>query len=183
MCNPTIMLAMTAFQAVSQVTSANAEARATKRIASDQQRVNEWNAKQQDMAAQDAMQRGSNEAAKIRDNARRANATVRAAAGSTGFLADSGSYGAVQENNDQVGAFDSLVTMNNAEREAYGFKSNAQNLRFQGQLGVNQAQYEAKAIKRNGLLAATGTLVKGFDSYGGDVFKTKQSSSKIKWNS
>ncbi len=161
MCNPVALFAMTAFTAVAQVAQSSAQASAVKAQAANQAAVGEWNAKQQDAAATDALQRGSNSAANIRENARRANSTARAVMSSNGIIADEGSGGFIQDNNAQVGAFDALTQMNNAEREAYGFTSNAQNLRLNGQLATSQAAYEASAIRRNGLLNAAGTLVTG----------------------
>lgn len=187
MCEPTtLMIAMTAWTAVSTVAQANAQAASVKQTAENQRAVNEWNAEQQDIAAQDTLQRGSNDAAKIRENARKANSAVRASAGSTGFLADTGSYGDIQDQNAGVGAFDSLVIMNNAEREAYGFKNNATGLRWQGDIGVQDANRQASAIKQNGLLSAAGTLVSGaydYSSQFGNPFANKMSNSTVKLKS
>lgn len=166
MCDP-LTIAATAFTAYTKVSESRAQAAAVKQNAANQQAINEYNAKLNDNAAQDARQRGANDAAQIRENARRASASLRAQAGSTGFLADSGTNLDLQVQNAGVGAFDSLQTINNAEREAYGYKSQASNLRWQGDMGVQDANRQAKDITRNGLLsAAAGTLVTGANAYG-----------------
>lgn len=176
MCDP-LTIAATAFTAYSTISQSNAQAAAVKQNAANQQAVNEYNAKQYDMAAQDAQQRGANDAAKIRENAKRASATLRAQAGSTGILADTGSYLDLQTQNAGIGAFDSLQTINNAEREAYGFKNQATGLRWQGNMGVQDASRQAKDIRRNGLLsAAAGTLVTGAQ-YGSPKFGSPNSMS------
>lgn len=166
MCNPMILtIASTGFQALQQIQQSRTEAAAMKQNAANQQAVNEYNARQNDVVAQDVAQRGSNDAAAIRENARKANAQLRTQAASTGMLADTGSFLDLQTQNAQVGAFDSLQTINNAEREAYGYKSDAASLRWQGQMGVDSANRQAKDIKRNGLLSAAGTLVTGASNY------------------
>ncbi len=166
MCEPTtLLIASTAFQAISTISQANDQAAAVKQTALNQQAVNEYNAKQYDVSAQDSRQRGANDAATIRENARKTNAELRARAGSSGFLAEGGSYGDIQDQNAQVGAFDSLQIMNNAEREAYGYDAEATGLRWQGDLAVKDAKRQASSIKRNGLLSAAGTLVTGASNY------------------
>lgn len=189
MCEPTtLLIASTAFQAISTISQANDQAAAVKQQAANTQAVNEYNAKQQDFAAQDARQRGANDAATIRENARKTNAELRARAGSSGFLAEGGSYGDIQDQNAQVGAFDSLQIMNNAEREAYGFESEATGLRWQGELAVKDAKRQASSIKRNGLLSAAGTLVTGAANYSSKFANplqrttTLSNGETIRWN-
>ncbi len=189
MCEPTtLLIASTAFQAISTISQANDQAAAVKQQAANTQAVNEYNAKQQDFAAQDARQRGANDAATIRENARKTNAELRARAGSSGFLAEGGSYGDIQDQNAQVGAFDSLQIMNNAEREAYGFESEAKGLRWQGELAVKDAKRQASSIKRNGLLSAAGTLVTGAANYSSKFANplqrttTLSNGETIRWN-
>lgn len=189
MCNPMILtIASTAFSAVQQVSQSRQQAAAVRQQAATQQAVNEWNAKQYDVAAQDARQRGANDAAQIRENAKRVNSELRARAGSTGFLADTGSNLDLQVQNTGVGAFDSLQTMNNAEREAYGYKAEATGLRWQGDMAVQDARRQAKDIRRNGLLSAAGTLVTGAMNYsskfGGSGMTTQlRNGETIRWNS
>ena len=185
MCDPvTLLIASTAFQAIGTISQANSQAAAVKQNAENQRAVNEYNARQYDIASQDARQRGANDAATIRENAKRTNAELRARAGSSGFLAEGGSYGDIQDQNAQVGAFDSLQAMNNAEREAYGYEAEATGLRWQGDLAVKDAKRQASAIKRNGLLSAAGTLVSGAPSYSSKFGNTKTYSdgTTIKWN-
>jgi len=164
MCSPTLII--TAFSAVMTMSSANQQARAVRANAANAAAVNEWNAKQQDAAALDSEQRGADAASQIRERAKRANATGRAAMGSTGFLADSGNNLDLLGDNAQTGALDALTEQGNYNREAYSYRTQGQNLRFQGKLGTDQAASEAAQIRRNGLLDATGTLVSGASSMG-----------------
>lgn len=160
MCDP-LTIAAVGFSAFSSISQANAQAASVKAQADATQKVNEYNAKTNDMLALDSQNRGAGDAARIRQNAKAANASLRTVVGSTGFLADSGTSLDLQTQNAGVGAFDSLQTINNAEREAYGYKSTATNLRFQGDLAVSEANRQAKSIKQQGLLSAAGTLVTG----------------------
>lgn len=199
MCAPLAVLApifaigATAFSAVSQISQANAQAKSANATAANNQKIANYNAKvqensatMQDAAATDALNRGANDAATIKQNVRKANATARATAAGTGLLADTGTYGDIQDQNSTTGALDALTAGNNAEREAYGYKVQAQdmrnqatNTRLQGEIGVNNAQYQSSVIKQGGLLNATGTLITGASKFASD-FKTPSSTALTK---
>ena len=84
------------------------------------------------------------------------------------MIADTGTFGDLQDQNTQYGELNVLTAQNNAEREAYGFKvkasdfqNEARNMRLQSDVAVNNAQYGASMTRNNGLLASASTLVSG----------------------
>jgi hypothetical protein len=148
----------------------------------NQKNIAEYNAKVQDnnatlakAASDDAIQRGAQDSAQIRENVKRINARARANLGSTGFLADTGSNLDLLVQNAGTGEYNALTAMNDAERESYGYRideanarAGAQNQRLQGQAALDNARYGARLTRRKGLLSAAGTLVTGSSNYYAD---------------
>lgn len=211
MCSPTLIIAAvgTAVTAIGQIRQSQAQAQAqevnarnqaqaTETQARNAQIIGEYNAQVaetnselQTRAATDVIRRGANDAAVIRENARRTSATGRAVQGSTGLLVDTGTFGDLIDENIQFGELNARTTINNAEREAFGFKvgaidelGRARGFRLQGDLGVSAAESSAANIRaagtsaaagtrRSGFLSAAGTLVTGasdFGKFGGEDF-------------
>lgn len=182
MCEPTLvfMAVSTAFSAYQQYSQGQAQARATQQAAANNAQiaeynaqVNEQNAKIQEDAAKDAIKRGAHDAATIRENTRKANAMGRASMGSSGLLSDTGNNADLLGDNIDAGYLNALTTMNNAQREAHGYNVNAMNARsqatgtrFEAQVGLNNAAYQSKIQKNNGLLSAGGTLLSGGVAFG-----------------
>lgn len=177
---PIVSLASTVFSAVSTISNASAEAKATKMAAQNNRNIAEYNATVQERnakldreSAADAKNRGAQDAATIRENARKANARARVVSASKGLIADSGSNLDVLEQNAATGELSALTAMNNAEREAYGYdiqaldaETEARNLRFTGDVGVSNAAYKSSVTKQAGLYGAAGTLVTGAADFG-----------------
>ena len=173
MCEPTLIIA--AAQAALQYKQSRDQASAVKQTAANQQKVYEYNAKVAEAnaeiykeASHDALVRGTQSAAKIRENARKAIATQRATAGGSGLIVDTGTNLSLMAQNAGVGEMNALNEFNNYEREAYGFSmqeanqlNQANNLRYQGDLAVATASAQSKSIKKAGLLSAATTLVTG----------------------
>lgn len=222
MCSPTLAITAvgTVFSAYNQMQQANAQAEAMAVQAENQKRIADYNAQVQENAAivsdrnaeladnraVDAVRRGANEAAEIRERVQRMNATGRAMQGSSGLLVDEGNFADILDQNLVFGEVDALQTVNNAEREAYGFRMDAHNFSVQGtdlrnQAGITRAggqaafdagMSSAANTKRAGLLNATDTLVSGavdFGKMGGfnsNNYKSKtrlKSGEVIYWNS
>ena len=182
MCSPTLAIAAvgTAFSAFSQVQQANAQADAIEAQARDNQTIANYNADIAESnaelsanAATDAVRRGANEAADIRDRVRRINATGRAVQGSSGLLLDTGNFADVLDQNTVFGELNALTVQNNADREAFGFKVEEQSFTNQaavtragGQAGVNAASASAANVRQGGFLNAGSTLVTGAVNFG-----------------
>ena len=176
--------AISAVSAISQYRSAKSQAQSIDYTAQSNRSAAEYNAQVQennaivqDRAAQDARARGAESAATKREIARKANATGRARSASSGLLVDEGNYGDIQDQNVVTGELDALTTMNNAEREAYGYNVNAsnartqaKNIRYQADLGLNNASYQSSVVQQNGLLTAGTTVLSGAVNYGKSAF-------------
>lgn len=143
MCAPLIPLALTvastAISAVGQMRAASYQAAIAKR-----------NAEQADIMAKDAIARGEQKA----DSERRKTA-YKIGAQTVGLAAsgvDVGSGMALNIIGDTalLGEFDAQVIKDNAERESWGYKNQAEQFRM-----------EAKAAKSQGLWNTLGTVVGG----------------------
>lgn len=196
MCEATLVLTAvgTAFSAYSQMQQASYQADVARVQGENQRRIAEYNAQvaennaavvernadRKEEQALDAIRRGADEAAQIRERVRKINATGRAIQGSSGLLVDEGNFSDVLDQNTVFGEVDALQTVNNAEREAYGFRMEGYNLDIQandirnqaqitrtgGQIAVNNANAEAAGIKQAGLLNTADTLVSGGVNFG-----------------
>lgn len=181
MCSPTLVIvaASTAFGAYSQIQQGKAQAAVTKQNAANAQAIGEYNAgiteqnaELQKRASDDAIARGAQSAAKIRENARAANARGRAIQGSSGLLTDTGTNLDLLGQNAEYGELEALTAFNNAEKESYGYKvqetnllNQAKNIRYQGELGVQTAAMEAKNQTTAGYMSAGSTLITGASNY------------------
>lgn len=169
MCDPVSMFAVgAAISGVSAIQSsqaASAQAQANANIAEYNAKVADNNVILANRAGTDAIQRGANDAAVIQDNIRRVNATARALQGSSGLLVDSGSNRDILDNNVVNGTADALTVLNNAQREAYGYKVQALNASSEAVGQRYQAQNDlilGKYASSNALLKGGGEILSGF---------------------
>lgn len=141
MCEPTTLvaasLAMSGMQAYSQYQNGRYQAEA----------ANE-SAKVADAQALDAVNRGNSQAEEVRRRNAQAAGTQAATAAATGGDLASGSFLDIFGDTAQFGALDTLTTINNSQREAYGYQVQAANSRA-----------EASSLRRQGNIGATGTLL------------------------
>lgn len=160
MCGPALIVGAAIVAAYSQYQQSQSAAKASNYSAE----VAKQNQGIQEKAAIDAENRGADTASQQRQNYIRANATVRANAAGSGLLADTGTFGQIQDQNTQMGEMNVLTARNNAEREAYGYRLNATSYANQAQAD----QFSASSSRFNGLLSAGSTLVSGASkAYGG----------------
>jgi len=142
MCSPTFALAAAGLQAFGQVTQAMQASKTAKANA----QIARVNADIKNKQAADATQRGADRAALRRQEALAATASLRARAGSSGFLADTGTNLDLQEQNAGIGEMNSLAEINNADAARF--------------------RTEGRNAMVNGLLGAGTTLVSGGANYG-----------------
>lgn len=161
MCSPTFAIA--AVQGFMQYQQGKAQAKAEKVTAANNQRIANFNASIKDREAADSVARGAEGAWKERVQATRANARLRA---NLSGLADTGTSLQLQGQNAGMGEVNALTVLNNAEREAYGHKMDAQSIRFGAANEMASASYRAGVMKQNGLLTGLGTFATGFADYG-----------------
>lgn len=155
-----ISIGMGAYSAVSQGEAA-AEA------ADYNAKVAENNAKYKQAQALDAEQRGATEAAQHREKVRKLLATQNAMTGASGIDTDSGTALDIMTETAGQGELDSLRIMNNAQREAQGYKVEADNYRAGASIGRWQGQQSATA----GQIGAAGSIIGGIGSAAGSYAK------------
>lgn len=215
MCGPVLAVAAiaatavsTAYSASAAQASANAQANQVVYQAQNEKAVADYNADNvqnvtdynvdvaeenalvYDQAADDSLERGSRMAAAERDFSRRSSATGRAVAASSGTVVDMGSNLENQGDNALIGEMNALVAMNNAAREAYGYKLDstaeknrakgiaytgqleAESIRVNGNVGVANANYSAENIRYGGDLEATGIMINGAAKMVNMAYKT-----------
>jgi hypothetical protein len=119
--------------------------------------------------AQDATQRGQIEEQRQRLATARLKSSQRAAFGSNGVEIDSGSPLDILMDTAQLGELDALTIRSNAEREAYGFRSQSGNLMAQAGL----TQMAGRSASTAGFIGAGSTLL-STAATAGDRYKTYQ---------
>lgn len=179
MCGPLPMAAMAVMSAFQMYSQAKSE----KQMADYSASVSEQNAKIREQQAIDAQNIGADNASAARQRWQRANATLRAVAGSGGVNPDTGTFGDLQDQNTITGETDMQTVLNNAQREAWGFKAEATNFRNDASL----SRFKGKSAMYNGMLKAGTTLVTGlgnaYGSFGSGEQVTKLSDGgSITWN-
>lgn len=138
MCSPAIaMVAVT----VASMYSQNQQAKYTSAVA-------EKNADVAEAQAQDSINRGNAEADQRRREMRQRQGTQAATMAATGAELGSGSSLDIFGDTAQFGALDALTTVNNAQREAYGYEVQAANYKAQ-----------ASASRKQGNMGAFTTLL------------------------
>lgn len=124
----------------------------------------EVNAQLMERQANDALVRGQFEAGRQEQKARAVAAAGRvAAAAAGGVKIDVGSPAEAMASTNTLGAVDSMMIKNNAYREAWGYKIEASNKRFEGQM----ADIGARAEARNTLLSGGISAAKSMYAYKG----------------
>src|SRR5690606_16701816 len=109
MCHPAVMLGLTAVGAFMQYRQGQAQAAAIKQEAANNQRIMEFNAQQNDIAATQAIRKGAQDAGVIRENVRRANAAAIARMSSAGLDADVGTPATLIDQNVQMGETNAMT--------------------------------------------------------------------------
>jgi hypothetical protein len=136
--------------AVAAVASAAIGGYAAYQSGQSQKKAMKYNADMQELQALDASQRGAAEAATKRDRARKISGSQAANMAASGVRIDSGTPLALLTETAGLGDLDALTSLNNAQREGWGYKGQATLDRYQG-----------KAAGRAGVLNSAGTLLGG----------------------
>lgn len=106
-------------------------------------KVAKVNAGISEQAAQDAVARGSIEADEQRKTTQQIIGAQRTGFAAGGIDVNSGTAGLIQDDVAALGELDALTIINNASREAYGYKVQAMDQRQQGRLARYQGNMEA----------------------------------------
>ena len=137
------MVAVTVASTAASMYSQNQQAKYTSAVA-------EKNADVAEAQAQDSINRGNAEADQRRREMRQRQGTQAATMAATGAELGSGSSLDIFGDTAQFGALDALTTVNNAQREAYGYQVQGMNAQAQGAA----AQSAAKSSMTSTLLTA-----------------------------
>lgn len=115
-------------------------------------KVAKVNARMSDQAADDAIARGGIEADEHRKATQQVIGSTRTGFAAAGIDVNSGTAGLIQDDVAALGELDALTIINNAAREAYGYRVQAMDQRQQGKL----AKYQGK-------MGAIGSILGGVE--------------------
>lgn len=152
-------------QGVSNVGSAYAESESIKAQGSYQRSVADANAELSNMQANDASKRGEAAVNDLRKATKQKVGAQRAAAAASGVDVGSGSAAQLQEDTALQGVQDTLTIRNNATREAWGFRAQANNFQSQGDFASLTARSQSNQTLINGGMRAVGNGASAWGSY------------------
>jgi hypothetical protein len=148
---------ITGIQTVSTFASQQREARAVRAQGRFEQLAFDRNAQLADLQAQDALLRGEMSTHVRGQQTREDIGTARASYAGQGVALDTGTPVDVQADIARLGALDIATIRNNAAREAWGFTTQADDLRFRGDLAARGADLTAMGLRAD----AVNTLITG----------------------
>lgn len=155
----TAAMMITGVQTVSTFASQQREARARQQQGTFEQQAYERNAQLADLQAADAVARGTVSGYQRGQQVRAAIGDARASLAGQGVTLDTGSALDVQSDIASLGALDIATIRNNAAREAWGFTTQAADLRSRGILaraGADAAALGMRADSINTLITGAG---------------------------
>lgn len=163
MCSPAVLGPIsTGLQiagAVSGAFGAAEQSKATQRAYDYQAAVNRNNAQVAEWQASDAITRGQRAEQTQRLKAAQLKGTQRAALAARGVAIDSGSPLAILQDTDYMGEVDALTIRDNAEREAWGYRTQARNYANDASMLSARAAAESPSGAAFGsLLGSAGTV-------------------------
>ena len=126
------MMALSAFGMYKQGQAAKKSGQSQARAAESSAKQQEFNAGVADAQAIDAINRGEDDSARLRDQVRGLNGSQRSGYAAQGVVVNSGSAAAVQTDAQQLGESDVRMIRANAQRQAWGFRVDAENSRRNG---------------------------------------------------
>jgi hypothetical protein len=130
-------------------------ARAQKKAGDDQKRIADFNAGVADEQAVDATRRGAEEVSQFRRQVRGLIGTQRAGFSGQNVDVGVGSAVDVRQDAERLGASDLERIRRNAEREALGYTTQAENYRRGGQIAQSAGRWGAAST----ILGGTGSLL------------------------
>lgn len=124
------------------------------------------NAEVADMAASDALQRGDQAAGKVQMQGEAASGQQRAGFAGQGVVVGDGSSGRTAADTAAFTDIDIEQTRNNAQREAWGLKTQATNMRDDAKAAISAAKYAVVGDLIGGASGAAGATMTGLQSTG-----------------
>ncbi|HIF5919792.1 TPA: virion core protein, T7 gp14 family [Raoultella ornithinolytica] len=165
MCGPAAFVAASLVMSAMQAYNQRQQGKYAKAVA-------DQNADVAEAQAQDSINRGNIQAEEVRRRNRQTAGTQAATMGATGADLGSGSSLDIFGDTAQFGTLDALTTVNNAQREAYGYQVQAMNATAQG----NSALSQSRAAVTQTLLSAPLKAYGAYQTGGGTWSPFTQSS-------
>jgi hypothetical protein len=163
-------LGMMAFGAYGQWKQGQAAKKAGEsqaQVAEATAKLQDFNATVGDAQARDAVTRGEGDVARLAEQTRGLIGSERAGYAGQGVVVDTGSAAAVQADTRQLSDSDQRMIRANAQRQAWGFRVDAENSRRQADItrqGGALARKEGQNAARAANIAAVTTIVGGTGS-------------------
>lgn len=124
--------------------------------------LNEHNARLAEMDSQDALERGERDATELKRQSKRLIGSQRVALAAQGLELDDGTALQLQTDTAEQAELDAITTRNNAWREAWGYRAQAQESRNRGAMAYSAAMTGARNTMISGYTAAAGSFAEGY---------------------
>lgn len=125
----------------------------------------DFNARIAETQAEDAIRRGDIEASRYRTQVQRTAGAQRVGLAAQGIDIASGTAADIQEETQIIGQQDIMTIRNNAWREAWGYRMEAQNQRASGAMASRARQFEARNTLLTGGIQAANYGYQGYKDY------------------
>jgi hypothetical protein len=161
------MMAFSAYGQWKQGQAAKKSGESQAQVAEATAKLQDFNATIGDAQARDAVTRGEGDVARLAEQTRGLIGAQRAGYAGQGVVVDTGSAAAVQADAEQLSAGDQRMIRANAQRQAWGFRVDAENSRRQAGItrqGGEIARKEGQNAARAANIAAVTTIVGGVGS-------------------
>lgn len=171
--------------ATSAATSAYTQGQAAKMQGEYAKQQADANARMSELKAEDATKRGEAEALKAKQKANLMQGSQRASMAAQGIDVSSGSAASILDETAESGLQDVLTIRNNAFREAWGYRAEASQYRFEGAAAKRAGKYEARNTYLTGGLQVAGQLASGYSPAKKETAaeKMKRGNSEVRVNS
>lgn len=160
-----ISLGTTVLSTAMSISAANQQAAAAQQQSNFQAAVSRNNAILSNQMAADALKRGALEERRQRLRTSKLKGAQRAAFGASNVALDVGSPLDVLEDTAGQGELDALIIRNNAEREAVGFRFQAQNQEASANLSLLRGSASVKAGQTQALSSLIGGATQFSDKF------------------
>jgi hypothetical protein len=157
---------LAATQAGLQINQADQQAKSVEAQGRYQKSLSGVNAGYAELQAKDAIERGEKDAQAIKRRGKQIIGSQRAALAAQGVEVDSGTALELQEETSELSQVDALTVRNNAWREAWGYRAEAQAATSAGQLASITAKANARNTLVTGGINAANTAGAGFANDG-----------------
>ncbi len=169
-----LMTAAYGMQAVNSVSTAYSTSRALEAQGDYANRTSERNARAAEFEAKDVIARGDKASAKARAAARYERGATRAQMAAQGIDVNSGSAADIQDDVTMIGEIEANTIKNNAWRQAFGLKVEAENSRADGEFKKMAAGAEARSTLVTGGLNAFSSGLMAKHYYNGGKTSDRQ---------